>query len=61
MDGTLGSSTLEALRLLPLDEVYRRYKEGRVAYYTSLGERFPDFLQGWLRRANSFPDLCQAA
>lgn len=57
VDGTLGRETLQALASLPLDEVYRRYKEGRTAYYVSLRERFPDFIKGWLRRVNSFPDL----
>ena len=57
VDGVLGTATLRALQVLPLDEVYQRYKEGRAAYYRSLGERFPGFVNGWLRRVNSFPDL----
>jgi hypothetical protein len=37
--------------------VYRQYKQGRVQYYQNLGQKFPQFLQGWLNRANAFPNL----
>ena len=57
VDGTLGLGTLRALETLPLDEVYQQYRKGRAAYYTALGEKFPRFVKGWLKRVNSFPDL----
>jgi lysozyme family protein len=56
-DGIIGPGTIQALSNLAQDEVYRRYKQGRIAYYQSLGQRFPRFLSGWLNRVNSFPDL----
>jgi len=40
--------------------VYRRHKNGRIAYYRSLVEARPalaKFLTGWLNRVNAFPDL----
>jgi len=58
-DGDIGPASLEALAALPQDEVYRRYKDGRIAYYRSLVEARPalaKFLPGWLNRVNAFPD-----
>jgi lysozyme family protein len=56
-DGVIGPGTIQALGNLAQDEVYRRYKQGRIAYYQNLGQKFPEFLNGWLKRVNSFPDL----
>jgi len=58
-DGVIGPDSLKALAALPQDEVYRRYKDGRIAYYRSLVEARPalaKFLPGWLNRVNAFPD-----
>jgi lysozyme family protein len=56
-DGVIGQASLQALvPLLPVD-VYRRYKQGRIQYYQTLGRKYPKFLQGWLNRVNSFPNL----
>jgi lysozyme family protein len=55
VDGTLGAASLQALATLPLDQVYQAYRQGRINYYQELGKRFPEFLNGWLARANSFP------
>jgi lysozyme family protein len=56
-DGVIGPGSIEALVGLPQLEVYRRYKQGRIAYYQNLGQKYPKFLQGWLNRVNAFPDL----
>lgn len=56
-DGVIGPATLQALTKLPTEQVYRAYKQGRIAYYKTLGRRFPQFLEGWLKRVNSFPEL----
>ena len=55
VDGAIGAATLHALTTLPLDQVYSLYRQGRIAYYEHLGQRYPKFLQGWLARANAFP------
>jgi lysozyme family protein len=56
-DGSIGAASLQTLAGLPQVEVYRQYKQGRVAYYQALGQRYPQFLNGWLNRVNSFPNL----
>lgn len=56
-DGVIGTASLQALASLPQDLVYRHYKEDRIEYYETLGQKYPRFLQGWLDRVNSFPDL----
>ena len=56
-DGSIGPGTMQALAGFDQVQVYRQYKQGRIAYYQALGERFPQFLKGWLNRVNSFPDL----
>ena len=56
-DGAIGPASIKALNALPQKDVYRQFKQGRIGYYQSLGQRFPQFLKGWLNRANSFPDL----
>jgi lysozyme family protein len=56
-DGVIGPGSIQALSGLPQVEVYRRYKQGRIAFYQNLGQKFPRFLKGWLNRVNSFPDL----
>lgn len=57
VDGCIGPATMQALATLDQTDVYRKYKAGRVAYYQQLGQKYPEFLQGWLNRVNSFPDL----
>ncbi|HTN52453.1 MAG TPA: glycosyl hydrolase 108 family protein [Anaeromyxobacter sp.] len=62
-DGAIGPGTLQALAGLPQDEVYRRYKQARVAYYTQLAQARPTlakFLGGWLNRVDAFPDAPEA-
>jgi type VI secretion system secreted protein VgrG len=56
-DGVIGQASVEALSGLSQVEVYRQYKAGRVAYYQALAQKYPKFLQGWLNRVNSFPNL----
>jgi lysozyme family protein len=56
-DGSIGPASIQALGNVDEVTVYRQYKQGRIDYYKSLGQRFPQFLQGWLNRANSFPNL----
>jgi len=56
-DGVIGPATIHALSTRDPVAVYRQYKQGRIAYYRSLGQRFPQLLQGWLNRTNAFPDL----
>jgi len=60
VDGVLGPASQQALAGLDQREVYRRYKAGRISYYQNLVRQQPglkQFLQGWLNRVNSFPDL----
>lgn len=57
VDGSIGQATLNALAALPQNDVYNNYKQGRIAFYQALGVKYPMFLQGWLNRINSFPDL----
>jgi lysozyme family protein len=56
-DGALGAGSLQALAGLDQVQVYRQYKAGRIAYYQALGQRFPQFVKGWLYRVSCFPDL----
>lgn len=56
-DGVIGQASVQILTGLPQDEVYRRYKQGRIAYYEHLGQKYPKFLKGWLNRVNAFPNL----
>lgn len=56
-DGTIGPASIQALNGLDQVAVYRQYRQGRMNYYQSLGQRFPRFLQGWLNRVNAFPEL----
>lgn len=58
VDGHFGDATLAALDRSDQYEVYRRFWRGRVDYYESLAQQHPllrKFLNGWLRRAQSFP------
>jgi lysozyme family protein len=57
VDGEIGPASLQALAGFDQVQVYRQYKQGRIAYYQALGEKYPQFLQGWLNRVNAFPDL----
>ena len=56
-DGAIGPASIQALNSLNQLEVYRAYKQGRISFYQALGQRFPQFVKGWLNRVNSFPDL----
>ncbi len=56
-DGSIGPASVQELNGLDQLPVYRQYKQGRIKYYESLGQKFPQFLKGWLKRANAFPDL----
>jgi lysozyme family protein len=56
-DGMIGPGTIQALASLAQDEVYRQFKQGRIDYYQNLGQKYPEFLNGWLKRVNTFPDL----
>ena len=57
VDGKIGPASVQVLNGLDQKEVYRQYKRGRIRYYQGLGQKYPRFLQGWLNRVNSFPDL----
>jgi lysozyme family protein len=60
VDGDIGPASVRALAALDQTEVYRRYKAGRIAYYQNLVADQPGlskFLDGWLNRVKSFPDL----
>ena len=59
--GVVGAQTLASVAQLPAHDVYAGFKQGRIDYYTRLGVKYPTFLKGWLRRANSFPDLPSTA
>src|SRR5271169_817523 len=39
-DGSIGAGTMQALAGLDQVQVYRQYKQGRIAYYQALGQRF---------------------
>ena len=55
VDGGIGNATLQALAAQPQDQVYQAYRQGRINYYQALGQRYPQFLKGWLNRVNAFP------
>lgn len=60
VDGKIGPGTMAALAVVDQKRLYRRFKQGRIAYYKNLAARNPKmkkFLKGWLNRANAFPDL----
>ena len=64
VDGDIGARTMPALAKANAKSVYRRYKQGRIRYYRDLVARRPSlgkFLNGWLKRVSSFPDLASAA
>ena len=48
---------MQALNGLDPVAVYRQYKQGRINYYQQLGQKYPMFLKGWLKRVNTFPNL----
>lgn len=59
-DGIVGPRTLAAINGADEILLYNRYKDARVEYYIDLADRKPAlrvFLQGWLNRIHSFPDL----
>lgn len=58
-DGVMGQGTLQALLATDQVGLYRIYKQRRIDFYQDLVERKPSlakFLNGWLKRVNSFPD-----
>lgn len=57
VDGTLGPASMQALAALNQITVYDQYKQGRIDYYQQLATKYPKFLDGWLNRVNSFPNL----
>jgi lysozyme family protein len=57
VDGKIGPASIQFLNGVDETSVYRQYKQGRIQYYQGLGQRYPKFLQGWLNRVNSFPEL----
>ena len=56
-DGAIGAASMQALDGLDPVVVYRQYKQGRINYYQQLGQKYPMFLNGWLKRVNAFPNL----
>jgi lysozyme family protein len=56
-DGAIGDASIQALNKLNQTDVYRQYKQGRINYYQGLGQRFPQFVKGWLNRVDAFPNL----
>ncbi len=62
VDSRLTRKIMESLNSHDSVEVYMEYKEGRKAYYRQLAQEHPAlrrFLNGWLNRVNSFPDIKQ--
>jgi lysozyme family protein len=60
VDGTITPPVIAVLNGMDQKAVYRRYKQGRIRYYQDLVAKRPalgKFLNGWLLRVNSFPDL----
>lgn len=60
VDGDIGERTVKALKAVDQKQVYRKYKQGRIDYYNDLVAKRPPlgkFLNGWLKRVNSFPTL----
>jgi lysozyme family protein len=60
VDGDIGPGTMTALTGMDQNAAYRRYKQGRIDYYQDLVAKRPalgKFLNGWLKRVGSFPDL----
>ncbi len=56
-DGAIGPATMQALNSFSQVDVYNAYKQGRIQYYQGLSVKYPMFLNGWMTRATSFPDL----
>lgn len=64
IDKAIGPQTLAAVKKLDPVLLYQALKEERKGYYERLVQKDPtqaDFLQGWLRRLASFPDLKKKA
>ncbi len=57
VDGNIGQKTIDCLSALPQAEVYREFKAARLAFYQELGKKYPEFVDGWVHRVESFPDL----
>ena len=60
VDGNVGAATLQAMAGLAQDRLYSLYKQQRIGYYQQLGLRYPQFVEGWLARVNTFPELEKA-
>ena len=60
VDGNIGAATIQAMAGLAQDRLYGIYKRQRITYYQQLGLRYPQFLEGWLARVNTFPELGRA-
>jgi lysozyme family protein len=64
VDGSVGKGTMAALARADAVAVYQAYKQGRKDFYNRIVANDPTqqrFLNGWLARVNSFPDLAPAA
>jgi lysozyme family protein len=60
VDGVIGPACLRALAAANQPELYTRFKQSRIKYYEDLAQAQPSlakFLNGWLNRVNSFPDI----
>ncbi|GAB4494366.1 MAG: hypothetical protein OHK0045_25510 [Raineya sp.] len=54
-DGIFGESTLKAINAANQKKLYEDLFKAREQFYRNLGQRMPQFLQGWLNRLNDFP------
>ena len=57
VDGKIGPAAIRLLNDIDQIAAYRHYKLGRLDYYQRLGQRYPKFVQGWLKRVKAFPEL----
>ncbi len=51
VDGRIGPQTLNHLSHLPGDRLVRLFKAYRIEHYLMVAKRTPQFIDGWLRRA----------
>jgi lysozyme family protein len=60
IDGAIGPATAAAANAVDQVKLHNALKAARIAYLTDVVAKIGDnaqFLPGWLRRVNSFPDL----
>jgi len=60
VDGICGPQTYTAINSSDITQLYMAYKQSRITYYENLVNKRPSlrkFLNGWLIRTNTFPDL----